>query len=216
MRNDGRCPGRLLLPEERVKAGGRRCSSTSCMLFLPPRWLGGAVACWTAVAAAGTVLRPQGHWRWAGMRNSTWSTMTHHLRGVGADIIQIVLVLVILPIVLVLLPLDDGRCRQLRQPRQWPTSRWPRRWPTSMHALDRPPNNATTPPPPQNSTWSTTTRRLRRVGADIIKIVLVFQPYYNILLVILPIVLVLLPLDDGQCRQLRWPGRWPTSRRPRR
>ena len=150
------------------------------------------------------------------MRNSTWSTMTHHLRGVGADIIQIVLVLVILPIVLVLLPLDDGRCRQLRQPRQWPTSRWPRRWPTSMHALDRPPNNATTPPPPQNSTWSTTTRRLRRVGADIIKIVLVFQPYYNILLVILPIVLVLLPLDNGRCPQLRQPRRWPTSRRPRR
>jgi len=80
-------------------------------------------------------------------RNSTWSTTTRRLCWVGVDIIKIVLVLlphnnvllVILPIVLVvLLPLDDGRCPQLRQPRRWPTSRWPRRWPTSMHTPDRP------------------------------------------------------------------------------
>ena len=34
----------LGLPEERVEAGGRRRTSTSHTLFLPPRWLGGSVA----------------------------------------------------------------------------------------------------------------------------------------------------------------------------
>jgi len=143
----------------------------------------------------------------------------------GGDIIKIVLVLqpyyhillVILPIVLVLLPLDDGRCRRLRQPRRWPTSRRPRRWPTSMHALDRPPDDTTAPSSPSEFYMVDNDPPYTQGGADIIKIVLVLLPYYNILLVILPIVLVvLLPLDDGRCPQLRQPRRWSTSRRPQR
>ena len=55
-----------------------------------------------------------------------------------------------------------------------------------MHALDRPPDDTIAP-----SSFS---------PRGVVKIVLVLQPYYNILLVILPIVLlVLLPLNDGRC-----------------
>ena len=49
---------RLHLPEECIEVRGRRCTSTSFTLFLPLQWLGGAVAGWTVVAAAGTVHRP--------------------------------------------------------------------------------------------------------------------------------------------------------------
>ena len=58
MRSGGRCLGQLQLPEECIEVRGRRCTSTSFTLFLPLQWLGGAVAGWTVVAAAGTVHRP--------------------------------------------------------------------------------------------------------------------------------------------------------------